>query len=146
MNAFTLMELMVAALILAIVLVGLLASYATCFNLNEIAQNTAFAVNACAKKTEEIKNFANFDQIKTTYHDVSFPPDNLTGSGVSYVDDTNPDLLVITVTVCWRQKNGRIIGEDADLDGGFDPGEDTITVNGMLDSVAQVVTYLARRT
>jgi prepilin-type N-terminal cleavage/methylation domain-containing protein len=143
-RAFSLMELMVAALILAIVLVGLLASYVACFNLNEMAQNSSLAINAAETKTEEIKNFSNFDQIKTTYHNVSFSLSSLTGAGVSYVDDTNPDLLQVTVTVCWQQKNGRVIGEDLDLDGQLDTGED-INSNGVLDSPAQVVTYLARQ-
>jgi prepilin-type N-terminal cleavage/methylation domain-containing protein len=141
---FTLMELMIAALILALVLVGLLASYITCMQLAEIAKNTSLAMNAIRAKAEEITAHP-FDNIKTDYDTVTFIPSTLNGIGVSYVDDTNPDLLKITITVCWRQSRGRVIGEDSDLDGQLDVGEDTINANGILDSPAQIVTYIARK-
>ena len=34
--------------------------------------------------------------------------------GVVYVDDTDPELIEVTVSACWNQGN-RIIGEDTDL-------------------------------
>ncbi|MFH1655613.1 MAG: type II secretion system protein [Candidatus Omnitrophota bacterium] len=142
-KAFTLMELMIAALILAIVLVGLLASYLSCMQLAEIAKNTSIAMNAARAQTEHIEEH-DFDNIKIDYDNEAFPLVNLTGMGVSYVDDTDPDLLLVTVTVCWRQQRGRVIGEDSDVDGVLDAGEDT-NGNGMLDSVAQIVTKIARR-
>jgi len=142
-RGFTLMELMIAALILAIVLVGLLASYLACMQLAEIARNTSIAMNSVRARSEQIEEHT-FDNIKADYDNATFVLANLNGMGVSYVDDTDPDLLLITVTVCWQQQRGRVIGEDSDLDGTLDAGEDANT-NGMLDSVAQIKTYIARR-
>jgi len=139
----TLAELMIAALILGVVLVGILASYIACLDLNELSRNASIAINLGQTKLEEIKNHT-YALIETDYNNVPFNIAGLTGMGVSYVDDTNPDLLMVTVTVCWRQKNGRIVGEDTNLNGQLDSGEDTIDPNGRLDSLAQVVTYIAR--
>ncbi len=91
---------------------------------------------------ELIKN-TTFNQIKATYNGTTFTINNLNGMGVSYVDDSNPDLLKVTVTVCWRQKNGMVIGEDKDLDGVIDAGESS---DAILDSPVQLVTYIAEDT
>lgn len=158
-RAFTLMELMIASLILALVLVGLLGSYIASMQLTEISRNTSLAMNDAQAATEIIEEYivncplinpaCTNANIKALYDNQAFPllgfVSGTTGSGVSYIDDTNPDLLRITVTVCWRQSRGRVIGEDANLNGQFDAGEDTITVNNALDSPAQIITYVARR-
>ncbi|MBM3252424.1 MAG: prepilin-type N-terminal cleavage/methylation domain-containing protein [Candidatus Omnitrophica bacterium] len=143
LNAFTLMELMIAALILALVLVGLLASYVSCVQLAEIARETSIAINGANANAEEITKH-DFASIKADYDEKTFTPDYLNGIGISYVDDTNSELLKITVTVCWRQQRGRVVGEDKDLDGQIDAGEDA-NGNGMLDSIAQIVTYIAKK-
>ena len=153
-KSFTLMELMIAALVLALVLVGLLASYISCMQLTEIARNTSLAMNEIRIKVEEIEQQAeqpivaahNFSSIEVDYDDISFPlTTSLNGMGVSYVDASNPDLLEITVTVCWRQSRGRVVGEDTNLNGSLDAGEDVSPLNSMLDSPAQVKTYIVSR-
>jgi prepilin-type N-terminal cleavage/methylation domain-containing protein len=146
-QGFTLAELMVATLILVIVLVGMLASYVTCMELADLSRNTSTAINIAQAKVEEIKN-DTYINIQNDYdpagNGVPFNIVGLTGRGVTYVNATNPDLLRITVTVCWRQKNGRVIGEDTNLSGQLDAGEDR-NGNVILDSVAQVITFIARR-
>jgi len=143
-SGFTLIELMVATFVLALVLVAILGSYITCLDLVELSKNTSVAMNIAQTKMEEIKN-STYTQIKTNYDRVPFAITGLTGMGVSYVDNTNPDLLQVTVTVCWRQKNGRIIGEDTNLNGGLDAGEDKSNpLNNQLDSLGQVVSYIAK--
>jgi len=114
--AMTLPELLIAAALVAVVLISIVFSYMTCLQLNELAKNSSIAVRSARTRLEQIKN-TDFDDIKAQYDEVSFTPALLNGSGVSYVDDSNPDLLAVTVTVCWQQRNGRIIGEDSDLDG-----------------------------
>jgi prepilin-type N-terminal cleavage/methylation domain-containing protein len=149
-SGFTLAELMVATLILGLVLVGLLGTYVACLDLTELSKNSSIATNIAMAKIEEVRN-DTYANIKTDYDSTGcgrpscgkpFDITGLMGKGVSYVDNTNPDLLKITVTVCWRQRNGRIIGEDTNLNGQLDAGEDK-NGNGMLDSIAQVVTYIA---
>ena len=63
--------------------------------------------------------------------------------GVVYVDDTDPELLRVTISVCWNQKN-RIFGEDKNLNGVLDAGEDKNN-NGIIDSPVQIITLVANR-
>jgi hypothetical protein len=64
---------------------------------------------------------------------------------VVYMNDVNPDLLEITISVCWRQ-GGRVMGEDTDLDGNLDAGEDKSSpLNGIIDSPVELVTRVANR-
>lgn len=48
------------------------------------------------------------------------------------------------ITVSWRQRNGRIVGADTDLDGVLDSGEDT-DGNGILDSPVHITAILTNR-
>jgi hypothetical protein len=63
--------------------------------------------------------------------------------GVVYVDDTNPELLRVTISVCWQQGNS-VIGEDKNLSGNLSLSEDTNN-NGIIDSTVQLVTLVANR-
>jgi len=54
-------------------------------------------------------------------------------------------LLEVIITVCWRQSDGRLFGEDANLNGVLDTGEDTLTVNNRLDSPAQLRILLSEK-
>ena len=59
------------------------------------------------------------------------------------MDDTDPEFLLVTISVCWRQ-GSRIIGEDLNLNGALDAGEDT-NGNGIIDSTVELVTQVANR-
>ena len=139
---FTLTELLIAAVIFILALTGILVSYIKCLELNEQSKNFSMAMHALESRIEEIKN-TPFAQIKATYNNVTFTSANLNGIGVSVVDDTNASLLKVTVTFCWKQRNNRIIGEDANLNGQLTGGEDK-NGNGLLDSPAQLVSYIAQ--
>ncbi len=150
--ALTLVELMLAFAILVFVLAGIMATYITCLDLINISRNTSIAINIAQAKLEEIKN-TNFAQIKNNYNNVAFDVIGLTGKGVSYgfycngpsdCNDTYAptNLLEVIVSVGWRQNNGRLIGEDLNLNGVLNAGEDN-NANGILDSPAEVVTYIA---
>lgn len=142
-SGFTLVELLVASGLLIIVVTGLLLSYIRALELNEISRNSSIAVQAGRTRMDTIKNTA-FDQVKATYNNVTFNIGGLNGKGISYVDDTNPKLLKITIPISWKQKNGRLFGEDADLDGVLDAGEDK-NANGLLSSPVEIVDYLFER-
>lgn len=139
---FTLVELLVASFILAIVIIGMLVSYLRCLELAELSKNISRATSASRSRVEAIKN-TDFDQSIATYNTVTFTSPDLNGIGVSYVTAVNPDLLKVTVTFCWRQKNRLVVGEDKNLNGIIDAGEDT-NANGMLDSTVQLVNYIYR--
>lgn len=142
-KGFILVESMVAVSILIFVIVGILFSYVACLSLSEISKNASIAMRAAKTRFEQIKN-TPFDDIKSTYNNVTFTTPELHGIGVSYVDDSNANLLRITVVFCWRQPNGLIIGEDTNLNGQLNAGEDK-NGNGMIDSPAELVSYIFDR-
>lgn len=150
-GGFTLVEVMIAVTILAVASGGLIAAFTGCFTVNEGARNSTIAINGAQKKMEEIRNY-DFDDIYSDYNGATFEvaglheegSENKEGSIV--VDNTNSNLLKVTVTVCWKQKDGRIFGEDSDLDGILDAGEgEDSNENGKLDSPVQLVTWMANR-
>ena len=144
-NGFSLVEVIMATAILSFALVGILSTYITCLVLITTSQNVNAATNAAQGIVEEIRS-TPFTQIIDDYNGMTFTVNDIPSSmGVVYVDDTtNAELLDVTVSICWRQGN-RIIGEDANLNGVFDSGEDTMVVNGIIDSPAQVLTQVANR-
>lgn len=150
--SFTLMELMLAATILVVALVGLLATYVGCFTINETAKNLTLAINAAQQKLEEIRDY-NFYKIYEDYNNTTFEVSEIPDSdaeGSVNIDDTDPDLIKITVSVCWQQRGGRIHGEDngrgggVALNGKIDGTEDG-DGDGIIDSPAQIVTLITNR-
>ena len=61
------------------------------------------------------------------------------------VNVINPDLLEVTVTVCWQEKNLRIYGEDINFNNQLEPGEDTPPPNGRMDSPVQIISFIYNR-
>jgi len=141
-KGFTLAELMVATFVMVVGFVGLLTTFIRCIELNEISRNSSIAVAAVKTQMEQIKNTNPPANMIAAFNAVPFAVNGLTGMGVSYVNNTtDPNLYEITVTVCWQQKNGRIFGEDTNLNGVLNAGEDA-NANGILDSAVQVVTFV----
>ena len=97
-------------------------------------------MRAVSGRMETIKN-TPFAQIEANYDRVSFASAGLNGIGISYVDvdDADSRLLKVTIPFCFRLPNGRVIGEDKDLDAALDAGED-LDGNGRLDSVTEIET------
>ncbi len=152
MNGFTLIELMLAAAVLIVVVVGLLATYVGCFTINETAKNLTLAINAAQQTLEEIRDY-NFYSIYDDYNNTTFEASgipNSDGEGSVKINDSNPDLLKVTISVCWRQRGGRIIGEDNGRGGGIAlngrlDGTEDVNGNGIIDSPASIVTLMAVR-
>ncbi|MFA5060370.1 MAG: type II secretion system protein [Candidatus Omnitrophota bacterium] len=143
LRGLTLVETLVTTVVFSLAFLGVLFSYVTCLELSEIAKNSSQALFAVKSQIETIKN-TNFDQVKTAYNNTSYAAANLVGIGVSYIDDSNPRLLFIVSTFCWRQPNGRVIGEDRNLNAQLDAGED-LNGNGRLDSLVTTVDYIYDR-
>ncbi len=113
-----------------------------------MAGNLTAAMVAAQDKMEEIKNH-NYSLITTDYASAGTPGNtfslsNPAGMGVIYIDSSNANLLQIEINVSWRNKDGRVVGEDADLDGAIDAGEDA-DGNNKLDSTARIVSNIAQR-
>jgi type II secretory pathway pseudopilin PulG len=139
-DGFTLVELLVATVIIIIAFVGVLLSFIRCMELSEMSKNSSLAVSAAKTRMSQINN-TPFTLIKNNFDKIAFDPDGLNGKGVSYIDDSISDLLEVKITVCWQQKNGLVVGEDQNCDGIYDVGED-LNGNGELDSPLAMVTYV----
>ena len=147
-KGLTLVEVLVTTAIVSTVTIMLLRLFVYCSSLAEMAGNLTAAMTKAQDKMEEIKNY-NYDLIATDYaaggtpgntFSLSSPP----GMGVIYIDSSNASLLQVEIDVSWRNKDSRIIGQDTDLDGVKDGGEDPDN-NNKLDSIASLVTKIARR-
>jgi len=142
-KGFSLPEMLLAAVITSFALCGILLTYITCMDAVKSSKNVSIAAGAAQGLIEEIRS-TPFPQIVARYNLLNFAVNDIpTSSGIVYVDDSNPEFLLVTVSVCWRQGN-RIIGEDANLNGILDAGED-INGNGMIDSTVELVTQVANR-
>ncbi|HTZ11631.1 MAG TPA: hypothetical protein VMD04_04575 [Candidatus Margulisiibacteriota bacterium] len=143
-KSFTLMEMLLAVAILAYILCGMLAMYISCFDLISTSRNMSIATNAAEGLMEQIRSY-NFTQIASDYDQLTFTVNGLPAQnmGVVYVNDTNPELLQVTISVCWRQK-GRIIGEDTNLNGVLNGAED-VNGNNIIDSPVELVSLIVNR-
>ncbi len=142
-RGFSLIETILAIAILAFAVCAVLQTYVTCFALSSISESVNIATNASQGLLEEMRS-SNFNQLYDTYNGLHFIVNELANSrGIVYVDDANPELLKVTVSVCWRS-GSRVIGEDANLNGVLDAGEDK-NGNGKIDSVVELVTLIANR-
>ena len=140
---FTLMEVLLATAILASAISAILMTYYSCFVLSSTSKNINITTNAAMGLVEEMRNSA-FNRIVDDYNGLNFIVNDIPQSrGVVYVDDTNPELLQVTISVCWRQGN-RVIGEDTNLNGQLDAGE-VDNGNNIIDSPVQLVTIIANR-
>lgn len=147
-KGFTLVEIVLTVGILAVSVVGLVQLFTHFSFLTDLSRNLSVVIIEGQDKMEEIRNH-NYSSIVADYSSGGTPGNmfsltNPTGQGVIYIDSSNANLLKIEIMVSWRNRKGRIVGEDADLDGAIDAGED-VNSNSKLDSIVTLTTYLARR-
>ena len=124
-SAFTLIEVVIAAAILAVAVVGMLAAVVNCHTAIATAREKTIAIAAVQQKLEEVRNtsFSAIDNFDATTFDVeglSGPdgddPGDVLVSQVPIEDPPNPDsldnLLRIDVTVTW-ESGGRTLSTSA---------------------------------
>lgn len=137
---FTMTEVLVATLILVPVFVSVIYVFIQGMMLSDMAKNSSEAIRQLRSKMAEIENTA-YANINANYDNVAFATGTLNGRGVTYVDNSQPNVLTVTATICWREKGGRIVGEDKDIDGQIDAGEDA-NANNMLESPVTITTVI----
>ena len=145
---FTLVEVMIATAMLLVLLIGLVQFFVYASSLKNLAINMTTVTAQAQSKMEEIRNDA-YANITTDYASGGTPGNTFTLSqptakGIIYIDSSNASLLTVEIDVSWKNDNTRIIGEDTDLDGVLDAGED-LNSNGKLDSPVKIITYIAQR-
>lgn len=142
-KGFTLPEMLLAAVIASFALCGVLLTYISCMNIVKTSKNVSIATSAAQGLIENIRT-TPFPQIVTNFDRLGFTVNGIPNSrGTVYVDDANPELLLVTISVCWKQ-GIRTIGEDTNLNGILDAGED-INGNNIIDSSVELVTQVANR-
>lgn len=146
-RCFTILEVSIAALVFTVSLVTLLALYINSSQLAEFTTNATKSLFSAQKMVETIRNH-NFSGIETDYANYTFDPEGFpvgTAKGIVYVTQYGgrSDILQVNIVICFRVGQ-RIIGEDLDLDGALDSGEDS-NGNAVLDSVTEITTLLTSR-
>ncbi len=145
----TFVEILASLVILGILITGLLNVFLLCFQWNDASREMLIAMAEVQSKLEEIRA-SPYDLIPAAYSPAGTPGNTfaltgINGTGVIFVNNANSDLLNIRVAACWRgTRNGRMFGEDANLNGVLDAGEDANN-NGLLDSQASLTMPIARR-
>jgi prepilin-type N-terminal cleavage/methylation domain-containing protein len=153
-RGFTLVELLVTFTVLVIALCGILLTYINMFFLTDLTRDCQQANALVQAKMEEV--------LKTDYSLVTpfalaydansrFETDPaynvLLKKGVIKAEVSAvagfADLKEVRITACFRSRN-RIIGEDANLNGVLDTGEDTYINNLRIDSTIESVTLITR--
>ena len=161
-KGFTLPELLLAVAIAAFAVCGILLMYIAGMNLIKTSKNVSIATSYAQGVMEKIRNtpFPDIPGMIFVVNGTSYPPivvnanltrwnfplpvNNLpTNRCAVYVNYTDPEFLLVTISVCWRQGN-RVIGEDINLNGALDAGEDT-NGNLIIDSTVELVTQVANR-
>ena len=162
-SGFTLVEIMLATGILVFALCGILAAFISCIALSSTSKNVNIATNAALEIAEQIRTTAYTDLsdpsgsgllINGQPFTETFPGSNIYSCSFTvavlpsnmvtvYINTNTPELLGVTISLCWRQNN-RVIGEDKNLNGQLDAGEDA-NGNDLIDSPVQVVTRVANR-
>lgn len=173
-KAMTMLELVVVIGVVGIALMGLLVSYINSLSLSDYDKNLTIAMNIAREKMEElytdrVKTFDTLGQdlcgaanppdciwamngntivvsFNNTYMKTHYPGFN--GSCTAYIKDIDPlgdNLKEVRIVVCWRQGIGRIIGEDTNLNGALDPGEDSGRHANELDSPCEIISAFAKR-
>ncbi|OQX85148.1 MAG: hypothetical protein B6D55_07830 [Candidatus Omnitrophica bacterium 4484_70.2] len=145
--ALTLLEICLATLVFIVALIGILLFYFNTQEFNELASSFSVALNE-AKKMMEVIRSTQFSDIYATYNNYRFDPEGFSSGlakGIVYIDKEagRDDLLRVNVVICFRAGR-RIIGEDLDLDGVLDSGEDR-NGNGRLDSPVELTTLVTSR-
>ena len=158
---FTLMELMIAAAILLFCLSGLLATYFQMFILSDLTRDLTLATNAAQAKIEEIRSYAytNINAFNSSssgylvnlYDGATFNITGLDGRGAVEACDINTcpsevgnytDLIRVWVEVSFRSR-GKVIGEDSNLNGILDTGEDKNN-NTLINSPVESMILIAK--
>ena len=152
-QGYTLIEVLVAAVVVVIALVAVVRLYVFCSFLSEMTGNMTRATSAAQSKMEEIRNYT-YTSIASDYasggavgntFNVTNSKGTKMGKGVVYIDSSTSSLLEVKVVVCWQDdKNDRIIGEDTDLDGVLDAGED-LNSNSKIDSIVTLISKIAQK-
>mgnify|MGYP001581143603 CR=1 FL=1 len=110
---FTLLEVLIASIVLAIALMGLLSAILYIHTLNQGSRENELALRGASEKMEEVMS-QDLDTVVADYDLFAFDVEGLSEQqndpdarvGLVDIDDTNPDLLQVHIEVLWRGRTG----------------------------------------
>jgi prepilin-type N-terminal cleavage/methylation domain-containing protein len=158
-KGMTLVEVLVAASIFAFCVSGLLLTYMNLLIMTDVSRDTTIANNVLQARLEEARtvNFANLSSwcgsttgFSVVTNDYGSPTQlgvgNITCEDVAdpFTGTTYLDMMKVRVVISFKSRN-RVIGEDANLNGQLDSGEDDSHYPngaGQLDSPVEGVTLI----
>jgi prepilin-type N-terminal cleavage/methylation domain-containing protein len=142
-SGFTLAELAIATAIFAIAATGILSVFISSAAISESAGDITSMINLAREEIEDSIKGTQFDNLGN-YNKV-FPNIPADTSLACYVSNhpAIANLKQATVVICYRGRSNRVIGEDSNLNGVMDSGED-LDNNGRLSSLSEVTYFIGR--
>lgn len=146
-KALSLVEVMIAVVILVVALTAILASYVNMFILADLSRNSGIAAQALEAHMEELRR-EGFDDLDafdgTTFALNGFTAGNSLGRIEVRTIAGYANLREVRLVAAFRSRQ-RIIGEDQNLNGALDvEGGEDLNSNSQLDSSVELITVIAR--
>jgi len=139
----SLIELSIAIAIFVIAACGIISIFLSCATLTDSAGNITQMANIARGELEDSVRRANFDTLANYF---LLPPNVPNDTSLAVYVQNHPtinDLREVIIVLNIRGKSNRVVGEDQNLNGVLDGGED-LDGNGRLSSIYEVATYVAR--
>ncbi|NQT96077.1 MAG: hypothetical protein HQ572_06455 [Candidatus Omnitrophica bacterium] len=139
----TLVELTIAIAIFVIAACGIVSLFISCATFTDSAGNITRMTNVARQELEDNVRSANFATLNTYSQ---LPPNVPPRTSLACYVQNHPtvnDIKQVIIVVCYEEKSNRVLGEDQNLNGVLDGGEDS-DGNGRLSSLCEVATYIAR--
>ena len=148
-SGVSLVEILVAGFILAFVIVLIIKGMT--YNSSIIDRNLQITLALSQAETvmerlrnHEYKSITNDFGANGMYGPV-FSLNGIDGIGAVNLNNINDDLIQVDIIISWRDDiTGRILGEDKNLNGRLDGGEDTNN-NGILNSPVSLSSLIANK-
>ena len=142
-RGFTLLELAIAVAIFILAICGIISLFVSLSGLADSAGNITRMVNVARGEFETNIRNANFDSLATYSLLPPAIPNNM--SLICYIQNhpTIKDVKQVLLVVSYRQRGNYVFGEDKNINGILDGGEDT-DGNGRLSSICEIATFIKR--
>ena len=109
-KGFSLLELLIALVILAVGLLGVAGMQVTSISGNAFSNNVTIATGLAQSRIEELKKLPNSDAaLSVGDHDEGLLPGTAIFSRSTNVNDLSPEVKQVTVTVRWTDKSQHTI-------------------------------------
>ena len=142
-RGFTLLELVIAVAIFILAICGIISLFVSLSGLAESAGNITRMINVARGEFETNIRNANFDSLATYSLLPPAIPNNM--SLICYIQNhpTVNDVKQVLLVVSYRHRGNYVFGEDKNINGVLDGGEDT-DGNGRLSSICEIATFIKR--